>query len=305
VSGGVDREAELSRSDEFSATSRGSSVAASAATSSEAGLPLPDPRVAFTTRTLSVTATATAPSGAFARKIDTLSRYEMKYLVATARVPDLMEEWSAYTQPDPHAEGEWGYPIYSVYWDSEDLRFFWEKVEGVKYRRKLRFRRYGDHPDVFLEIKQREDRTLQKRRVRWPADRMECVFGDGRVGVNWDEASSDPVATEAAIMIDRYRLRPRVSVKYRRRALFGAFDRGLRITFDGRVQYHTAHLSVRRAFDTGRYVIDPRVTVLEIKYDRRVPSWLTKAICRHGLKLVRMSKYCSAVDRHYFGGQNT
>jgi len=239
------------------------------------------------------------------KKTETMNRYEMKYFVATKRVPDLIAEWSGYTTQDPHAAGEWGYPIYSVYWDTDDLRFFWEKIEGVKYRRKLRFRRYGSASDVFVEIKQREDRTLQKRRLRWPADRVAQVFGTGGASVDWDEAATNPVASEVAIMIERLRLRPRMAVSYRRRALFGAFDPGLRITFDGRIQYHSSHLDIQRPFDVGRYVLDPRVTVLEIKYDHRAPLWLTKAICRHGLKLVRMSKYCSAVDRHYFGGQNT
>lgn len=238
-------------------------------------------------------------------KGDTMDRYEVKYLVATTRVPELMREWAPYTRTDPHASGEWGYPIYSVYWDTDDLLFFWEKVEGVKYRRKLRFRRYGSASDVFIEVKQREDRTLHKRRLRWPVERAERVFGGGAGLVDWAEAEQHPVATEVALMIDRLRLRPRMAVSYRRRALFGAFDPELRITFDGRIHYHASHFSLERPFEAGRYVLDPRVTVLEIKYDHRAPRWLTKAISRHGLKIVRMSKYCSAVDRHFFGGQNT
>jgi len=238
-------------------------------------------------------------------KGDTMNRYEVKYFVATARVPELAAEWSGYTRRDPHSEGARGYPIYSVYWDTDDLRFFWEKVEGVKYRRKLRFRRYGSSDEVFVEVKQREDRTLHKRRLRWPAERVARVFGTGGGGVDWAGAAEHPVATEVGLMIDRLRLRPRMSVSYRRLALFGAFDPELRITFDGRIHYHPSHFDIERPFDAGRYVLDPRITVLEIKYDHRAPLWLTKAICRHGLKMVRMSKYCSAVDRHYFGGQNT
>ena len=30
-------------------------------------------------------------------------------------------------------------------------------------------------------------------------------------------------------------------------------------------------------------------------------SWLTKAVTRHGFEMVRMSKYCNAVDRRYYG----
>lgn len=236
---------------------------------------------------------------------DTMNRFEVKYLVATKAVPALLTEFQEYTRPDPHGRDESGYQVYSVYWDTPELAFFWEKIEGVKYRRKLRFRRYGGSPEVYVEVKQRDDRTLHKRRLRWPAELALAVFGDGTRPVVWEAVAGDPVGTEIALMIERLRLRPRMAVTYRRRALFGAFDSELRITFDGRIQYHPAHFDITRPFEIGRYVLDPRVTVLEIKYDHRAPVWLTKAVCRHGLKIVRMSKYCSAVDRHYFEGQNT
>ncbi len=234
-----------------------------------------------------------------------MNRYEVKYLIPTVAVNDLFEEFRAYTRLDPHSEGNWGYPIYSVYWDTKDFTLFWEKIEGVKFRRKLRFRRYGDSRDVFIEVKQREDRTVQKRRLRWPADRVQRVFGEGGDAVDWEGVAGDPVATEVALMIDRLRLKPRMAITYRRRALFGAFDPELRITVDGRLQYHPAHFDITRPFDVGRYILDPRVSVLEIKYDHRAPAWLIKSIARHGFSMVRMSKYCSAVDKYYFGGQNT
>jgi len=77
------------------------------------------------------------------------------------------------------------------------------------------------------------------------------------------------------------------------------------VTFDGRILYHPRNFSLEHPFEEGTSVIDPRVTVLEIKYDHRAPVWLTKAIGERGLKIVRMSKYCSAVDKHFFGSQNT
>jgi SPX domain protein involved in polyphosphate accumulation len=234
----------------------------------------------------------------------TLNRYEVKYFVATRSVPELVSEIAEYTRPDPHSS-EWGYPIHSVYWDSADLRLFWQKIEGVELRRKLRFRRYGDSPDIFVEIKQRDDRTLQKRRVRWSLEQVEAAFGDGGRSPDWNLVGTDPVATEAALLIERMRLRPRMAVRYRRRAWFGAFDPELRVTFDGRIKYHPTDFSLSRPFEGGHDVLDPRVSVLEIKYDHRAPLWLTKMIHRHGLQIVRMSKYCSAVDRQYFGGENT
>ena len=96
-----------------------------------------------------------------------------------------------------------------------------------------------------------------------------------------------------------------MAISYRRRALFGAFDPELRLTVDGRIHYHHTELGLTQGFDAGRHVLDPRVSVLEIKYDHRAPRWLTTAVCRHGLQMVRMSKYTTAVDKCFFGGQLT
>lgn len=250
-----------------------------------------------------MTAPVAAPRPATTHAV--MNRFEVKYLVSTTAVPAMLDEFAAFTRPDPHDADGRGYRVHSVYWDTADLRFFWEKVEGMKYRRKLRFRRYGDSPVVFAEVKQREDRTLHKRRLAWPADEVRAVFGDGTRGVDWARVEGDPVATEIALMIDRLGLRPVMAVAYRRRARYGAFDPELRLTFDGRIQCDPAVLDVAAGFDIGRYALDPRATVFEIKYNHRAPRWLTKAICRYGLKMVRMSKYCNAVDRCWFGGQLT
>ena len=168
----------------------------------------------------------------------------------------------------------------------------------------MRFRRYGHSDKVYIEVKQREDRTLHKRRLAWTLDRVVAVFGNGR-GVDWGALGDDPVAVEIALMVERLALRPSMGVSYRRLAMFGAFDPALRVTVDSRLMYRPPPIDVGKPFACGSYIVDPRLSVLEIKYDNRVPRWLTKLVCRHGLKIVRMSKYCSAVDLHCYGGQNT
>jgi hypothetical protein len=233
-----------------------------------------------------------------------VNRFEVKYFVATRQVPALLTDLEPFSLPDPH-EGPGGYGVFSVYWDTPELSFFWEKVEGVKHRRKLRFRRYGLSETVAVEIKQRADRTLHKRRINWPLPRVLDAFGESGPGVDWDAVGDDPVATEVALMIERLRLRPTMGVRYQRRARFGTFDPGLRLTIDSRLMYRPAPIDLAHPFTVGSYIVDPRVAVLEIKYDHRAPRWLTKLVCRYGLKIVRMSKYCSAVDRDRSGGQNS
>lgn len=245
-------------------------------------------------------AASSAPLGTH----EVMNRFEVKYLVATKSVPELMKELAEFTVPDPYDHGD-GYQVYSVYWDTSDFRFFWEKIEGFTFRRKLRFRRYGGTAPIFIEVKQRDDRTVQKRRLVWSLDKVRAVFGPGGRSVDWDAVRGDDVATEVGLLIERLNLRPAMAVSYRRRALFGRFDNELRVTVDGRIRYDATMLDIGRPFDIGRYALDPRTSVLEIKYDHRAPRWLTKAVARHGLGMVRMSKYCNAVDRSFYGGQLT
>jgi VTC domain len=234
------------------------------------------------------------------------NRFELKYLLPVERVPALVSALSPYVRADPHSEGAGpsGYPIHSVYWDSPQLRCFWEKIEGLKVRRKLRLRRYGDADDVFLEIKQRVDRTLQKRRVVWPLARVAEAEEPDALDALLEE-SDDRVAREILFLRRTYDLRPTMGISYRRRAFFARNESDLRVTFDTRVQYHAAEPSVAQLGESGRYVVAPALAVLEIKFGHAVPLWLCKLVSHFELRMVRFSKYCSAVDRAWFGGQLT
>ncbi len=238
---------------------------------------------------------------------DTHNRFEVKYLLDCRDVPSLLGEVQPYLVADEHSGTDRGYSLYSVYWDSPDLGFFWEKIEGLKYRRKLRFRRYVGSDDVHLEIKQRTDRTLQKRRCRLPADEVDRLFAGLAAGYgSLPMEAVDPVVAEAAVLCHRRRLAPRIGVRYQRRAFNGVYEPGLRVTFDTRVQYRRVERGTAvEPFDVGKYIVDPRITIMEVKFTGLVPLWLARTVTRFNLQMMRMSKYCSAVDREYYGGQLT
>jgi len=231
--------------------------------------------------------------------IRSFNRFEIKYLVHRELATKFIRSLDGYVYPDPNSNGQGGYPIYSLYCDSPGLALFWEKIEGMKYRRKVRFRRYGNDQDAFVEIKQRMDRTVQKRRVRWPLDRVVETFCSG-YGLNGADQDLDPVSKEVMFLWNHYGLEPRMAISYRRRAFFAVFESDLRITFDTRVQYNSQDLDIARPFETGKYVIEPQTVIMEVKFNERVPLWLCKIISTYGLQLIRLSKYCTAVDREYF-----
>lgn len=238
--------------------------------------------------------------------VRTFNRYEFKYLLRVETAQELARSLEGYVRRDPHDPDGSGYVVSSVYWDSPDLEFFWEKIDGAKFRRKLRFRHYPGHDDVFCEIKQRIDRTTQKRRSRWSRQRILEIFDPAAPGRPLsDEEQADPVLREALWLCHTHRLRPVVTVAYRRQALFGVYEPDLRITIDTRLVYEAAEPEAGRAPDGGKAALDPRVAVLEVKFDDRVPLWLVRCIEHRGIELVRFSKYCAAVDRELFGGQHT
>jgi len=236
--------------------------------------------------------------------IRSFNRFEIKYVVHRDVAAQFIRSLEGYVYADPNSDDEGGYPIYSLYCDSAGLSLFWEKIEGIKYRRKVRFRRYGKSQDVFLEIKQRVDRTLQKRRVRRPLDRVVETFCSGN-GLDGHEQNHDQVSAEVFFLWNYYGLEPRMAISYRRRAFFAVFESDLRITLDTRVQYHSHDLDITRPFEVGKYVVEPELVIVEVKFNERVPLWLCKIISTYGLRHVRLSKYCTAVDREFFQGQLT
>lgn len=232
------------------------------------------------------------------------NRFEFKYVVPDRAARAFARELGTHAHPDPYSGTE-GYPVHSVYWDSPELTFFWEKIDGEKYRRKLRFRRYRGSDDVFVEIKQRIDRTVQKRRVLRPAGAMQALFGRGAIDPELEREARDRVLMEALFLCHHHRLQPTLAVGYRREAWVASFDQDVRITFDRRLQYDCHALDLQRPFTTGKYMLDPDLVVVEIKFNNSVPLWLTRLVSSHGFRLQRLSKYCTAVDREFFAGQHT
>ncbi|MEU8080985.1 polyphosphate polymerase domain-containing protein [Catellatospora citrea] len=234
-----------------------------------------------------------------ASPLHAFNRYEIKYLVPTERLAAIREELRARLDLDSYAI-DGGYGVWSVYYDTRLLRFYWEKIEGLRFRRKLRVRHYGDRTTidddttVYVEIKQRVNRVTQKRRVAmaYGDARLLC---DGRQMVRHKPGQSGFIQ-EVLGLVQGMDLRPVAMTGYQREAYVGRdADLGLRVTLDHRVRGRD------REFDLGsdaqnRLIIPASLSVLEVKANDRVPYWLTDLAARAELNVVRVSKYCQSVE---------
>ena len=231
------------------------------------------------------------------------NRFELKYLVPLKAAEAFKHDLRANLVPDDHGDEAGAYGLSSLYFDGPDFRFYWEKVDGIRFRRKLRIRRYETpgaltaETPVFVEVKQRVNRATQKRRVRLSYSEALALCSERKLPeteagrFSWAEMA---VLDEIASLTWQYNLRPASLVRYTRQALVGTeYDTGLRVTFDTDLTYQA-----RAGMETcpTLQLFPPDWCVVEIKVNERIPYWLTEQVAAHNLNMVRVSKYCRSIE---------
>lgn len=226
------------------------------------------------------------------------NRFELKYILPVAQCAKIIDELKHQIPPDRHG-GEAGYPIVSLYYDSPDLECFWAKIEGIRFRRKVRLRIYpGDDitqvTNGSIEIKQRINKTVQKRRLELPLDQAEKLCA-GQLSLEGLDEMDTQVAHEVTYLSRCLDLRPSAITAYWRRAFEGQEENaGVRVTFDTLVSSRIHALQVN-APATNRLILPADYCIMEVKADDRVPEWVTSLLARHDCQLNRVSKYCAGV----------
>ena len=228
------------------------------------------------------------------------NRYELKYVLPSWKCDAIIADLAEMTTPDVHDRSR-GYRIVSLYYDSPGLDFFWAKIDGIKFRRKLRLRLYPDENDIertergMVEIKQRINRTVQKRRLELPLAQAEQLCSGSVDTKELDELDQE-VASEVQYLVHAMHLRPSAITSYLRRAFVGnRYDSGLRITFDSDFVGRTHALRVHQNSANHR-IMPPEWSIMEVKSDDAVPDWVTSLLSRHECQLQRVSKYCATVS---------
>ncbi|MEE8410229.1 MAG: polyphosphate polymerase domain-containing protein [Myxococcota bacterium] len=229
------------------------------------------------------------------------NRFELKYIIPVQVRDAVRRDLELNMQPDVHGDADGSYRVTSLYYDTPNLDCFRAKVEGIKYRRKLRARIYGEHgddPDVMtmVEIKQRINRTVQKRRVAVPLARAYALcagVGDG--AEVWDDPDDALVGSEVEFLVRSLRLEPVCVISYLRQAFVGSrYEPGLRITFDQVLGCRGPEALLGSGTPT-RLFMDPGWLVMEVKVNDAVPLWVARTLSRHQCSLRRISKYCTGL----------
>ncbi len=216
-----------------------------------------------------------------------VSASELKFALSEPQAIELEALLSPHLTRDPHSRPELdgAYLISTLYTDTPQFDVF--RRRGPQARRKLRVRRYGVEPSVFLEIKSRRGRRVSKRRATVNADNLPRLE---------QRASSGDWAGDGFLQeLHAANLRPVCQISYLRRAYFGADDLGpVRFTLDrGLCGLPSAgwEFSASSEFVT----INPGRVVGELKFHGALPRVFKTAIRTLQLIPGGFSKYRYAV----------
>ena len=189
---------------------------------------------------------------------------------------------------DEH-NGANGYNIRSLYFDTINDTDYENKALGTRVRRKIRLRCYDPNQDyAMLEIKQKDGEYQLKRSLRLNKEEsMELIKGNYDVLLKHRE----PFATECYGIMQMHCYRPKAVVEYKRKA-FIAKENKIRVTFDFDIKTNEVNYNI---FDEKLILnksFSETSTVLEVKYNGFLLSYIKDLIEKVDRGETSVSKYC-------------
>jgi len=219
-----------------------------------------------------------------------VTRKEMKYDIGPTEASDMKRRLRIFMESDPH-NGDMGYVVRSLYFDTLHDNDYEQKVEGYNERQKIRLRVYSaDDQTVKLEVKEKSDALQRKRSL--PLSRKESlqmIGGDYHFLLHREE----PLAHWLYAFLNVRCYRPKCVVEYDRYALISGHN-DTRITFDQNLRASEANFNI---FDRDLVlyrVSPPGAVTMEVKYTGFLLTYLKNELNHCNQMQVSSSKYCKA-----------
>ena len=226
-----------------------------------------------------------------------LYRYEFKYILNKKISDQIEKEALNFMIYDGHVKKELNnkYFVRSLYFENNFSSNFYEKVDGMKIRRKYRLRTYSNFFDpkvpIFFEVKGRISERTYKKRINIKNKYLNLFLSQSQ---NFNLLNLYP-NNEMIInfIFDSFRknLKPLILVDYKRRPYINKFGLYFRLTFDTNL----LSSKTNNLFSNDKYSswleCKAGYTILEVKFDRSIPAWFHRIIQCYNLKRRSVSKF--------------
>jgi hypothetical protein len=230
-------------------------------------------------------------------------RREYKYLVLHRDLEKLRERILPFVDVDNFASEGNQYTVRSIYFDSSSLKFYNEKIDGIKIRKKLRVRGYNKKADesiVFLEIKRKYENHINKNRSALKYYNLNDLLEtkDLESYCLTENGFQNSIADGERFLhhVHKSSLKPIVLIVYEREAYFSKFDTSLRLTFDKNLRYLLFPSLDRLYSEEDMQYPMPKNFIFEIKFSRGFPRWLQSILRDLNISRMALSKYTISLD---------
>ncbi|MEG2192706.1 MAG: polyphosphate polymerase domain-containing protein [Oscillospiraceae bacterium] len=223
-------------------------------------------------------------------EIVSVLRNENKYLLSDTQYYQLKSYFSKVLHSDIH-NGKSGYLVRSLYFDTIGDKDYFDKLDGVSQRRKLRLRIYSPQDEIVkLEMKQKSGDLQRKRSLSLTRQQAQgLIKGDLSVL----ELIQQPFAQECLNVMSTEVYRPKCIVEYHRHA-FVADANDIRITFDTNISAVPSSFGFFEPTIFGCPILPFGNTVMEVKYNHFLLSYIKDIVSKCDTSATAVSKYCLA-----------
>jgi hypothetical protein len=236
--------------------------------------------------------------------IQSFSRYEFKFLLNKDKARLIENESQYFMKFDKNANknSDYKYFVRSLYFDDINSSNFYEKVDGMKIRKKYRLRTYSKINNstnlIFLEMKGRINQRTYKNRTLINSSDLH-IFFDKKKYVNLLDIYGKNNLVINNFLFDTYRknIFPRVLIDYKRKPYINQNGLNFRLTFDTEIMSSKNN----RLFDNNNLLFweecKSGYTVLEVKFERSITPWFHRIIQNYNLKRMSISKFVMGVEQ--------
>lgn len=207
-------------------------------------------------------------------------RVETKYLLTKEEQQNLMLRLKPYIQKDKYYKSTIG----NLYFDNQNDDLIINSLDKPIFKEKIRLRTYGNKNEVFLEIKNKYDGVVRKRRIKLSLNDYYHFLNDPSFKIN------NQILKEIKYQIDYYKLYPKIYISYDRLSYQGVSDNTLRITFDTNLKSRRDNLEIE---ESGGNSFLNNYYIMEIKVRDALPLWLVNILSDLKIYPHSFSKYGS------------
>lgn len=216
-------------------------------------------------------------------------RVETKYLLNKQEHEEFMNRINSYVKEDKYFKSTIG----NLYFDNKNNDLIINSLEKPIFREKVRLRTYGNPNEVFLEIKNKYDGVVRKRRVK-------LSLNDYYKFLKTPSNQLDnQILKEIKYYIDYYELYPKIYIGYDRLSYQGISDNTLRITFDSNLRSRRDNLKLENS--NGDKFFNDDYYIMEIKAKDALPIWLVNILSDLKIYPHSFSKYGSIYKKECEG----